>query len=209
MCLPGRVRDEGDPANPYGSWRGSRVFIVASGPSLTEEDARTTEGKGRTIAVNTSVTIAPHADMLYAGDAQWWMHNEPLWQTFRRIRVTSSKPAALKYDLTFVPRDGERGLSRYGVSTGGNSGHQAMCAAYLMGAAEIVLIGFDMMADGLKNHWHNDHVRSTNPTRSLYGRWRFNIENLAVSLSAKGVRVLNASRRTALSIERISLEDLR
>ena len=203
MCVSGRVRDKGSPARPYGSWRGSRVFVIASGPSLTQEDARLTEGKGRVIAVNNSITIAPHADMLYAGDTQWWLHNESLWRKFTGLRATSSIESATRNDLMFVPRGTDDG-----VSMGGNSGHQAVSLAYLLGAVEIVLLGFDMMADGARNHWHEDHKKITNPSRSLYKGWRVAMHDLVVSLAAKGVSVVNATRRTALEVPRIRIEDL-
>jgi hypothetical protein len=98
-------------------------------------------------------------------------------------------------------------LGRECIHFGGNSGYQAVNLAFLRGARRIVLLGYDMGAgeDGA-SHWHGDHPGGLN--RSLpFHVWREAFPQLAADLATEGVRVINASRRTALGcFERMTLE---
>ena len=92
------------------------------------------------------------------------------------------------------------------VSGGGNSGHEAVSLAYHLGAAEIVLVGFDMIAgDDGRQHYHGDHKQLTNPGPNLYKQWVRNMHELAASIEARGVPVMNATARSALTLPRYDL----
>ena len=200
---------EGCPRSPYGCWRGDRVYVIASGPSLTEEDARKArQAQGRVIAVNCSVRLCPDADALYAGDHKWWAHYRDDWQGFRGLKFSINAQAADEFGVIHVER--EKGdLGKLGVSASNNSGHQAVNLAYLLGASSIVMLGFDMKSSGRANHWHRDHTGTgmTNPNKRNFRDWSEAFTRMHEKLQAEGVDLWNATRDTALTIPERSLED--
>lgn len=188
-------------------WDGSTVCILASGPSLTEEQvqaARTwrSEGEvGRVIVINTTFQLAPWADVLYACDARWWdMYIGEVREKFLGQSWTQDQAAKDKYeDLHLVKSEREEGLSkRPGVIRQGmSSGFQSMNLAYQAGARKILLLGFDCQDVDKKQHWHGDHpspIKSTQP----YNGWLRHFAKLAVDLKEVGVEVVNLTPNSAL-----------
>ncbi len=53
-------------------WRGETLAILASGPSLTQDQATLCRGRVRVVAINDSYLLAPWADMHYFCDAKWY-----------------------------------------------------------------------------------------------------------------------------------------
>lgn len=188
-------------------WAGTEVAVLASGPSMTAEDAklvmRWRDGnQRRAIAVNTTFRLALSADVLYASDRQWWeMHAAEVERDFKGERWTYHNP--------FHGKSWERanqvsafrglGLSRKPgqIVSGGNSGYTAIGLAYEWGAKKIFLLGFDMQATGGQVHWHGSHPTGLrqNP---MFGGWACRFPQLALDLKKAGVTVINCTRETAL-----------
>lgn len=87
-----------------------------------------------------------------------------------------------------------------------NSGAAAIELAVHAEAPRITLLGYDMSyaPDG-QRHWHEDHTGSGGNAGGI-DKWPQLFERLVPRL--KGVRVVNASRRTALKMfERRTLEE--
>jgi hypothetical protein len=109
------------------------------------------------------------------------------------------------FSFTVLKNGGMMGLSTdpTALRTGRNSGYQAVNLAVLLGAARIILLGYDMGigADGRK-HWHPDHPNDTDRAEivaSRYASFRRMFDTIADPLAALGVEVLNCSRHTALT----------
>lgn len=183
-----------------------KFAIIASGPSLTAEDCERVR-RFRTIVVNTSYRLAPWADYLYACDYWWWANNlADVRERFHGELWTQDRKAANAYRLNYVESRRLPGLGRDCIHQGGNSGYQAVNLAYLWGARTIVLLGFDMSPDGKRTHWHEPH---SSLVSSPYETWVERFGVLADDLRNEGVRVLNASRRTALTcFERVDASAL-
>ena len=144
----------------------------------------------------------PWADVLYGCDAKWWNeHNGcPGFQGEKwssHDEGTNKKLAeAEKYGLNLV-----RGSSDAGFSTdpevicyGSNSGFQAINLAILMGAKEIVLVGFDMRrVDGV-SHFFGEHPP---PLRVGMDYERF-VPHFHRAKVPDGVSILNATPGSAL-----------
>ena len=127
------------------------------------------------------------------------------------MRFTLNEDARDKFDCRFCPTDARKGLGLVGLATGGNSGHQAVNLAFLLGAKRIWLLGFDMSADkSSHNHFFGNHKgrELTNPNRSLYRNWRRKFEEMVPLLEARNVEVINYTRKTALNIKRGCVDDL-
>lgn len=155
--------------------------------------------------------------MLYACDGKWWdNHRDAL--KFRGLRFTINKIAAREHGLTLVPsigtvRDDGRGIGFCRkapiIHTGANSGYQAANLALHLGAAKIVLLGFDMAAPRGKSHWHGEHGNGmNNPNIYTFQDWLANWATVPESIEGLGLEIVNASRETALDMfPRMSLED--
>jgi hypothetical protein len=190
-------------------WR--KVVCIASGPSLTAADCEVVRawrgaGHGRVIVINTSFRLAPWADVLYACDAQWWKkYWEEMDATFRGERCSVSVRAAKELKTVHIPNR-ETPKSDKEIERGLNSGHQALELARLRGGQEMILLGYDFQRTGGKNHWHPDHPAMNNLGR--VHRWVEQMERLSERYCRMGLRVVNATRETALQcFPRASIEE--
>ena len=140
----------------------TRAFIIANGPSLTQADVDMCRGQGMVYAVKEAMHMAPWADVLYCADIEWWQIVRGAkefegerwscapncWDMFGVYAVQ-----VLPLGDCFAPWSEQQGV----VANGGNSGFQAMNLAYLQGATEIILLGFDYGTEGgPKKHWFDD-----------------------------------------------------
>lgn len=212
-------------------WPGDTVAIIGGGSSLTKEDCDYVRGRAHVIAIKEAghcslpgrVAPAPWADVLYAADEKYWRFEKgapvftglkysieefPLWN--RRSKDPKAAPdARLSWpDIQILDNTGEEGLEVHptGLRTGWNSGYQAVGLAKHLGAARIILLGFDMWkgANGHQN-WFGPH-----PTHldSPYPLFLQAFASIVAPLKSAGVQVLNCSRRTVLNaFPRVRLED--
>lgn len=188
---------------------GETVVCVASGPSVTLDDVNACRGRARVIAVNDVYQIAPWADALYAGDVAWWQHHAAAVDTFAGLKVSivnKTKPKESHgTDVLVLADTGFDGLEteptglRRGLRGGSNSGYQAIGLAVHLGAARIVLLGYDMeRPDHGPSHFFGEHpvaLRAVSP----FGLFRRSFERLVEPLRARGIAIVNCSRRTALT----------
>ncbi len=168
----------------------------------------------RTIAINSTFRLALWADMLYAADGRWWNHpqNKDV-SKFLGMKVsmyTGHDDPDL--DVALIQRSETQGFDdRPGfVCTGNNSGYQAIHIAAHAGCSRIVLCGFDMRSVKNRNHWHDNHPH---PLRDhgegIYRGWIENFKTLAPILAKKGIKVLNATPKSALTcFESVDLKKL-
>lgn len=93
------------------------------------------------------------------------------------------------------------------VNGGGNSGYQAIGLAYLWGATRIILLGYDMQKTGGKLHHHGKHEGGL-PNLGNLTEWARRMIQLGIDLRKQNVRVINATRETAITcFERMPIED--
>lgn len=149
---------------------GETVFCLASGPSLTQEVVDKVRGRGRVIAVNSSVYLAPWADVLFFTDSGWFetgrnpdlcgWAGEDRWprrdfvEAFPGLVVSMSRAAkrvlpekVKRIKGSGQPTDNPPRFPAPGSATihgGRTSGHTAVSLAIGMGAVRIVLLGYDM-----------------------------------------------------------------
>lgn len=195
-------------------WPGETVVCVASGPSLTRADVEYVRGKARVIVVNTSLLLAPWADAFHASDARVRQ-----WHAIELLRFQG-----LKFSMEFLETDFSFTVLRnggiHGLSTdpttlrnGRNSGYQAVNLAVLLGAARILLLGYDMgLAPDGRKHWHPlhpGHKHDPVADTARYAMFRQVFESIVAPLEALGIEVLNCSRQSALTcFPRRALEEV-
>jgi len=216
-------------------WPGETVVCLGGGSSLTAADAAFCRDKAHVIAVKEAgccripghVAPAPWADVLYAADEKYWrfVKGAPEFAGLKYSIQQDAFEARLKNrlptdwelggwamawpDVQVLLDAGEDGLELdpTGLKTGNNSGYQAINLAVHLGAAKIVLLGFDMWRDpsGHQN-WFGPH-----PTHleSQFALFLHKFQSIVEPLKAAGVTVLNASRFTILNtFPRVVLEDV-
>lgn len=178
-------------------WDSQPCVIMGGGKSLTPEvvEAVRLASAYRVIVINEAYKLAPWADLLYAADRDWWHVNKGAPE-FHGMKVTC-EPNGFA-DVMELKASATTGLSAdpSTVTTGGNSGYQAVGIAVHAGCSRVLLCGFDMKP----GHWHSEHkppLRKTNPEQ--YKTWIERFHTLVKPLSAAGVEVINCSPGSALN----------
>lgn len=185
-------------------WAGQTCVVLASGPSLTDEQVKFVDMKATMlIAVNSSAFMPitmPH--IIYAGDFMWWKTNaQRVKQTTKQsVPWTCDRTAAERYGLNWVKGVNALGLGHGPhIHTNGNSGSQAINLAYLFGCRRILLLGFDMkLGPKGEKHWHPNHP-SPLMQGQTFGDWLHKLNHLAVDLKKAGCEVVNCTPGSALT----------
>jgi hypothetical protein len=184
-------------------WAGQTVCVLASGPSMSAEIARQVqESDAHAIAVNSTVRLAPWADMLYAADPEWWAHpSNADAREFAGLRVSCSVvPACQVLMLRNTGQDGYDPDPEC-IRTGLNSGYQAIHIAMHARAAKIILCGFDMAG----GHWHGDHPKGLrNVPLEHYARYAKKFEGLVKPAADLGIDIVNCTPGSAVTAFRMS-----
>jgi len=181
-------------------WPGSTIVCLGTGPSLTREDVEYCRGRARVIAIKHAIEWASWADVLYAagGDTtKWWTRNGPSLTWFTGLRYTLDPDGQPWAEL--LRWTGFDGLETApdGLRSGKNSGYQSINLAVHLGAARIVLLGYDMDPDAAgRDHFFGQHAHGGRPP---FASFRPLFETLIAPLGVLGVTVINATRRTALT----------
>jgi len=121
-------------------WQGQTVAILGAGPDMTPELAATARGH-KTIAVNRAVKHAPWADLFVALDP-----HHPFWEEADKLGFKGLRVCGVECDIdalyagmfyeTVTIADGNTVQIR-------NNALAAIRIAALLGAAKIILLGFD------------------------------------------------------------------
>lgn len=183
-------------------WKGATAVIVAGGPSVTTEQIDQL-GKSdlKVIVVNNAATLVPWADMLYFCDDRWYDWHKDLVRNFGGMRVTLENiRLQSELEVRCVRDYGVTGFAPKsdGVMNGRNGGYQALHIAAWLGAARVLLLGFDMRAIDGQMHWHDEHPIRTPAT--IFDGWLSCFESLAPELQKRGVEVINCSPGSALKV---------
>ena len=128
-------------------WHGETAFLLAGGPSLIGFDAERLRGRGKIITINDSYRLCPWADVIYFCDKSWWYkHRAEIQQVFTGGCIVTLENRQIEgmHSLRSSGKTGLETADHSAIRTGGNSGYQAIGVAAHLGAARIVLLGYDM-----------------------------------------------------------------
>lgn len=194
---------------------GHRVFVTGGGPSLKSIDPWCLRNARIIACNNAGIDLFPWADVLLWSDPRWleWnverlhLHHGPL--KVRRGRMGADSG----FDIKVMRRDIEPPLSvKPDTLAGYDTGAGGINLAYLMGARDIILLGFDMN-DPSPERWrdgnyHSDH-RIPPPQGQRAEHFIPSHERMAAALAERGVRVRNATPGSALkAYEVVDLADV-
>lgn len=178
-------------------WAGQTAAIFASGPSMSHDIADQCRGL-RAIAINNqSFDCAPWADVIYGSDAKWWRHYWPVVRALpgRKISVEIGLPIK-GVEYLRPSREVYDDRPCY-LSTGANSGYAALCLAAKLGAARVLLYGYDM---GPRNgRLRRQDYPANLSSRPRFADWIPRYSLLAPELKRRGVEVINCTRGSALT----------
>lgn len=118
-------------------------------------------------------------------------------ELFTQYRDEKEYQFAIEHGITPVMGVDRAGLGRDRLHFNGNSGAQAINLAYLHGATDIVLLGYDMQNTGGQYHWFGKHPQGLANTN--YATYQGRFTQLARDLESAGVRVVNCSVETGLT----------
>jgi len=181
-------------------WKDETAFIIGGGPSLLEHDLRRITGR-KVIVTNNAYRIFPEAQILHFADHVWYTWHKEELKTFKgHITCSSTGYAQSAYppSIKHLPKKSNKGLSENIKHLhGNNAGHQAINLAVLLGAKNIILLGFDMKFVGGKSHWHNDHKRPT-PQGTYQNTMIPNLNTVAPIVQDMGINIYNTYAESAL-----------
>jgi hypothetical protein len=178
------------------------VLCLAPGPSLTNDDLVWVFTHFPYLAVVTvnDAWTRWKPSYRYSSDVTWW-RSHPEARRDRSSGCYTLGHDDLPPDVTGLNYyvDESRVLSDDPgfLVTGGHSGYAAINFAYLLGAATIVLLGYDMQPDPATGAHHagGDQPGQKHPR---YFRWLPRYRSLRVALNARGVALVNCTRATAI-----------
>ena len=197
-------------------FEGQTVVCIGTGPSLTLDDVDVARRKGFVLAgCNNTAFDVPDLAVLYGCNFGWW---ETYWERVKSHpaeKWTTNKPAATLYGLHWIDEKDAPGLSTSPkvIHHGHGSGYSLLNLVYLMGAAKIVLLGYDMKYsasyDGRNRvigptprHYFGEYPEALQhwPSVSVKGGVHVQLLELYLSVAKQGlVPIVNASRDTALA----------
>ena len=182
-------------------WPGETFVCLGGGPSLSPHQVAAVRWQARVIAINDSYRLAPWAEVLYACDARWWDWHDGA-PSFAGLKVSQdAKLAHTHPDVRLLRATGVDGFDPHpgNLRTGKNGGYQAIHPAVHLGAAKIVLLGYDMRPAEGRTHWHDGHPVRTRP--EVYGDTMLpRFATLTGPLAKLGVKVINATPNSALDV---------
>lgn len=151
--------------------------VIATGPSLKQDDVDYVRGKCKVVAVSNAYTVAPWADCLVSHDRNWWRHYPDA--------MNFEGPKYCRFEL-----NGTQRFNPFGMPIGCNSGLMGMYVAQSLGASKILLLGFDMKG----SHFFGRHGGTlTNTTKQRFSQHLHQFRHF------KGCEVINCNPDSALT----------
>lgn len=186
-------------------WAGRTVAILASGPSMSGQVAEAVRGRAVAIAINTTFTLAPWAEMLYAADAAWWVVNSQKALKFEGLKVSARNHVPYR-SVLMLRYTGREGFDPDpGAVRGLDSAYEAACVAIHAGASRILLCGVDLGG----TNWHGRHPEPLRTTEAAtFERMRATWTTLVPHAIERGVDLVNCSPTNEIAgVRRASVFD--
>lgn len=185
------------------AWGAETAVIVGGGPShvAIEPDRYR---PFRLIAVNSACrhvrSVATERDILYFADNSWADRFEGLIRDWPGIVVTSNRNTKARLGSLVNRLDFDAVMSHMQAMpdyVGASSGHTAACLAAMMGASQIVLIGFEGGYVNGRSHGHTDYVQ--HDEHAFRERFLPGWTGLAPAFRRLSVKVWNATPQSAVT----------
>jgi hypothetical protein len=181
-------------------FEGETIYIIGGGPSLKNFNFAELKGH-RTIAINKAVFFHQTADVLYWTDSRFYTWYKNDIDNFNGLKFTLKPGSQYTTDIKVLRKGIPHGLEKdpQVLAHGYNSGYAAINLAYHLGAARIVLLGFDMHNAGKDTHFHDGYPTRAAGDHIYRDKFLPGFKELEKALRAEGVTVFNASPHSQLN----------
>ena len=183
-------------------WQGEDVYVLGGGPSVRSFPLSRLTRPVKVVGCNDAYLFGEDVvDVLTFGDLKWYNHHKqkPAFFAFQNPKITNHPRLKDEQGIIWAPRE-QHGFHLSALGWNGNTGSMAINIALLLGAARVLLVGFDMALgpDG-KGHWHKHELDS--PQEHHYTRYKEEIERTASDISKKwpGVTIINLNPLSTMS----------
>jgi len=175
------------------------VYIVGGGPSLKGFDWDLLKGE-QVIAINRAHEFIPFADILYWSDTCYYMDNIESIRKFKGLKYTVCRLDGRLKDIIKLDRATKWGCNgvNEAISFGNNSGYAAINLASILGAREVILLGYDMMNRAFDTHFHSGYSKLPIKDIKYVQDWVPRFEQLYRGFTELGVTILNGSNKSRL-----------
>jgi len=197
------------PDPPF--WEGETVFILGGGPSLDIPLEKIHDRK--VIGINESFKLGSWVDVNYIGNNKYYAKNKADIAAYDGLTVCSGGKSTRDDNVLTVYASNEIMTMKPGrIGKSINSGIGAMNLALQFGAAEVVLIGFDMGVHNGQN-WHNNNVTlnvyKKHIDEKYYAKVRRIIEERVMDVfDINGIDVINCTPDSKLTcFPRMTLDE--
>lgn len=186
------------------AWPGETVFVLASGPSVLSIDLSLLAGR-RVIAVKSSWSVYPGADVLFFADGRWWRDASLRPAAFRGMVVTTASELGSGFGLLLMRKIAPNlGLAESPdtVALARTSTTGAINLAVHFGARRIVLLGVDgkLASDG-RRHCHGlKWPWPKGATKEAFADQAAEYRRIAPSATKMGVEIVNANPDSAIDV---------
>lgn len=189
-------------------FEGQTVFVIGGGPSIKSMPLKQI-AKRPVVGCNDAFRLGTWVDWLVFGDMRWfrWNHEE-LAKWPNRERAVCIVPQLLEDRTEKWPwlKILRRDEARFGLSVESDTvcwnrgcGGTAINVAYLLGAARIVLIGFDMRIVDGEHNWHAYHQKMERPQIYQNSMVPF-MKPMSDAMKVTGLQIANATPGSALNL---------
>ncbi len=212
--MPSHGARENEFWEPEVLWPGETLFIVAGGPSLRGFDFGRLAGR-RIVAVNVAAYDVEHQDpppAWYFMDANIYEDNEVLVRRWRGPVFSASRRAKgqcpdIVRRLDIEERRDFIAPGSRAIKAGRSSGHTAISLGVRLGAARIVMLGFDGTAVDGQTHYH-DRYAPRAADGAVYAEFRAAFEGWHGAGRRAGCEIVNATPGSAIAeFPHVGLDD--
>lgn len=182
-------------------WEGETVFIIAGGPSVTQEQVDKLKGR-KVIAIKLSCEKAPWADILFFADGKWFKPHKDVVKNFagRVVTVAGIPDPGKILQLRKVPPDQKSPFKFQtdptAIAVRRTSLTGAINLAVHLGGKKIVLLGADGKVEaGKPTHHHTPHPMPNKP--DVFGDQAKDLEEVARAVKELGIEVFNINPASA------------
>jgi hypothetical protein len=190
-------------------WAGETVLILGNGPSLLSLLSESLLRSHPIIGINEAgFLLRKESDIMFFGDAFWyWMNKEQVDQ-MPFVKVTYARHPEVVPDLDYAADVHlVAGASGFGICKreskirfNRSSGGAAINLAYHLGAAQVVLLGYDMRQVLGNKNWFRRGYESGRTKEMSYTNFLEPFPTIKKDAKALGLEIYNGTPYSDLTI---------
>ncbi len=174
---------------------GKNIFILASGPSLAQQDLSLLKNK-MVMGLNRSILIYPGPYYHCAFDQRLFDQYGEEFKKVRQIFTLEGRP--MGHPLKLLGGDGFSWDLEEGIFSGYTISYFALQVAVYMGFKKIFFMGLDLKHEGAQTHFFGQDIQTINHEKTEFPRMLKMLSHAAKVLKNSNVKVYNCSPITTL-----------